>query len=66
MSIELTVYRLDLFVCSDMSVHYVSVEEEESLSLVQEALELRKRRQALSYQEPKPDLLLIQPINCFS
>ena len=52
--------------CSDMSIHYVLVEEDESLSIVQEALELRKRRQALSYREPKPDMVLIQPIRCFS
>lgn len=52
--------------CSDVSVHYVAVEEDESLSIVQEALELRKRRQALSYREPKPDLLLVQPLCCFS
>ncbi|CAL8249872.1 unnamed protein product, partial [Boreogadus saida] len=57
---------MQMFTKCDMSVHYVSVEEEESLSLVQEALELRKRRQALSHREPKPDLLLVQPINCFS
>ncbi|XP_059920768.1 calcineurin-binding protein cabin-1 [Gadus macrocephalus] len=57
---------MQMFTKCDMSVHYVSVEEEESLSLVQEALELRKRRQALSHREPQPDLLLVQPINCFS
>ncbi|CAL8347299.1 unnamed protein product [Lota lota] len=57
---------MQMFMKCDMSIHYVSVEEEESLSLVQEALELRRRRQALSYREPKPDLVLIQPIHCFS
>lgn len=49
-----------------MSVHYVEVEEEERKSIVQEALEIRKRRQALSHSEPKPDLVLIQPIRSLS
>ena len=52
--------------CSDMSIHYVEVEEEERKSIVEEALEIRKRRQALSHCEPKPDLVLIQPIRCLS
>uniref|UniRef100_A0A3Q3K1P6 Calcineurin-binding protein cabin-1 n=1 Tax=Monopterus albus TaxID=43700 RepID=A0A3Q3K1P6_MONAL len=52
--------------CLDMSVHYVEVEEEERKSIVEEALEIRKRRQALSHSEPKPDLVLIQPIHCLS
>lgn len=53
-------------VCSDMSIHYVEVEREERDSIVEEALEMRKRRQALSHCEPKPDLVLIQPIRCLS
>lgn len=53
-------------VCSDMSIHYVEVDEEERKSIVEEALEIRKRRQALSHCEPKPDLVLIQPIRCLS
>lgn len=52
--------------CSDMSIHYVEVEKEERESIVEEALELRKRRQALSNSEPKPDLVLTQPIRCLS
>lgn len=55
-----------LIICSDMSIHYVEVEEEERKSIVEEALEIRRRRQALSHCEPKPDLVLIQPIRCLS
>lgn len=53
-------------IVSDMSIHYVEVETEECKSIVEEALDLRKRRQALSHCEPKPDLVLIQPIRCLS
>lgn len=49
-----------------MSVHYVEVEEEERKLIVEEVLDLRKRRQALSYREPNPDLVLYQPIRCLS
>lgn len=51
---------------SDMSIHYVEVEEEERRSVVEEALEIKRRRQALSQCEPKPDLVLIEPIRCLS
>lgn len=51
---------------SDISIHYVEVEEEERKSIMEEALEIRRRRQALSLSEPKPDLVLIQPIHSFS
>ncbi|XP_061622399.1 calcineurin-binding protein cabin-1 isoform X2 [Phyllopteryx taeniolatus] len=57
---------MEMFKRCDMSVHYVEVEEEECKSIVEEALDLRKRRQALSYTEPTPDLLLIKPIRCLS
>uniref|UniRef100_A0A673YLN3 Calcineurin binding protein 1 n=1 Tax=Salmo trutta TaxID=8032 RepID=A0A673YLN3_SALTR len=50
----------------DMSIHYVEVDEEETQAIVEEAMDLRRRRQALSAREPKPDLVLIQPIRCFS
>lgn len=49
-----------------MSVHYVEVEKEEREAIVEEALDMRKRRQALSRPEPQPDLVLIQPIRCLS
>lgn len=51
---------------SNTSIHHVEVEEEEHRSIVQEALEMRRRRQALSHCAPKPDLVLIQPIHCLS
>lgn len=53
-------------ICSDMSIHYVEVEEEERRSFVEEALEIRRRRQALSHCEPQPDLVLTEPIRCLS
>lgn len=49
-----------------MSIHYVEVEREERDSIVEEALEMRRRRQALSRCEPKPDLVLVQPIRCLT
>uniref|UniRef100_A0A3Q3KUK7 Calcineurin-binding protein cabin-1 n=1 Tax=Mastacembelus armatus TaxID=205130 RepID=A0A3Q3KUK7_9TELE len=57
---------MQMFMKCDMSIHYVEVEEEERKVIVEEALEIRKRRQALSHCEPKPDLVLIQPICCLS
>eukprot|EP00064_Thunnus_orientalis_P009324 superscaffoldBa00001176_g9347 len=57
---------MQMFMKCDMSIHYVEVEEEERKCIVEEALDLRKRRQALSYREPKPDLVLTQPIRCLS
>ncbi|KAM8886417.1 calcineurin-binding protein cabin-1 isoform 3-T3 [Spinachia spinachia] len=57
---------MQIFIKCDMSIHYVEVEMEERKSIVDEALDLRKRRQALSHSEPKPDLLLVQPIRCLS
>ncbi|XP_077377463.1 calcineurin-binding protein cabin-1 isoform X2 [Festucalex cinctus] len=57
---------MHMFKRCDMSVHYVEVEEEERKSIVEEALDLRKRRRALSYAEPTPDLVLMKPIRCLS
>ncbi|XP_040011271.1 calcineurin-binding protein cabin-1 isoform X2 [Xiphias gladius] len=57
---------MQMFMKCDMSIHYVEVDEEERKSIVEEALEIRKRRQALSQCEPKPDLVLIQPIRRLS
>ncbi|XP_077571354.1 calcineurin-binding protein cabin-1 isoform X2 [Stigmatopora nigra] len=57
---------MQMFKKCDMSIHYVEVEEEEHKSILEEALDLRKRRQALSYTEPTPDLILSQPIRCLS
>ncbi|KAL4660425.1 calcineurin-binding protein cabin-1 isoform X2 [Arapaima gigas] len=55
-----------MFLKCDMSVHSVNVDEEEANAIVQEGLELRRRRQALSTKEPKPDLTLVQPISYFT
>uniref|UniRef100_A0A8C7Z1G6 Calcineurin binding protein 1 n=1 Tax=Oryzias sinensis TaxID=183150 RepID=A0A8C7Z1G6_9TELE len=55
-----------MFMKCNTSIHHVEVEEEEHRSIVQEALEMRRRRQALSHCAPKPDLVLIQPIHCLS
>uniref|UniRef100_I3JYD6 Calcineurin-binding protein cabin-1 n=1 Tax=Oreochromis niloticus TaxID=8128 RepID=I3JYD6_ORENI len=57
---------MQMFMKCDISIHYVEVEEEERKSIMEEALEIRRRRQALSLSEPKPDLVLIQPIHSFS
>uniref|UniRef100_A0A671WXN1 Calcineurin-binding protein cabin-1 n=1 Tax=Sparus aurata TaxID=8175 RepID=A0A671WXN1_SPAAU len=57
---------MQMFLKCDMSIHYVEVEKEERDSIVEEALDMRKRRQALSHREETPDLVLIQPIRCLS
>ncbi|KAM8866749.1 calcineurin-binding protein cabin-1 isoform 1-T1 [Synchiropus picturatus] len=57
---------MKMFMKCNMSIHYVEVEEDERKSIVEEALDLRRRRQALSRCEPKPDLSLIQPIQSLS
>lgn len=45
-----------------MSIHYVEVEQEERDSILEEARELRRRRQMLSRCDPQPDLVLTQPL----
>uniref|UniRef100_A0A673C952 Calcineurin-binding protein cabin-1 n=1 Tax=Sphaeramia orbicularis TaxID=375764 RepID=A0A673C952_9TELE len=40
---------MQMFMRCDMSIHYVEVEEEERKTIVEEAMEIRRRRQALSY-----------------
>ena len=47
---------------SDMSIHEVSVSAAEAQAIVDEALGLRMRRQALTVREKEPDLKLLQPI----
>ncbi|XP_074525679.1 calcineurin-binding protein cabin-1 isoform X2 [Halichoeres trimaculatus] len=54
---------MQMFTKCDMSIHYVDVEKEEWDSVVEEAMDIRRRRQALSQCEPKPDLVLTQPIS---
>ncbi|RXM93244.1 Calcineurin-binding protein cabin-1 [Acipenser ruthenus] len=55
-----------LFMTCDMSVHAVEVDEGEAAAVLQEALDLRRRRQALDTREPQPDLKLVQPIACYT
>uniref|UniRef100_A0A8C6MCT5 Calcineurin-binding protein cabin-1 n=1 Tax=Nothobranchius furzeri TaxID=105023 RepID=A0A8C6MCT5_NOTFU len=57
---------MQMFVKCNVSVHYVEVEEEERRAIVEEALEIRRRRQTLSLCKPKPDLILVQPIRSLS
>lgn len=47
---------------SDMSIHDVSVSAAETQAIIDEALGLRKKRQALTVREKEPDLKLVQPI----
>lgn len=49
-----------------MSIHNVNVSAAETGRIIDEALELRKKRQALLVQEREPDLKLIQPIPFFT
>uniref|UniRef100_A0A8C2Y9N5 Calcineurin-binding protein cabin-1 n=1 Tax=Coturnix japonica TaxID=93934 RepID=A0A8C2Y9N5_COTJA len=53
---------LRMFLKCDMSIHNVNVSAAETGRIIDEALELRKKRQALLVQEKEPDLKLIQPI----
>ncbi|MGH0151442.1 UNVERIFIED_CONTAM: hypothetical protein FKN15_024092 [Acipenser sinensis] len=55
-----------MFMTCDMSVHAVEVDEGEAAAVLQEALDLRRRRQALDTREPQPDLRLVQPIACYT
>ncbi|XP_034497898.1 calcineurin-binding protein cabin-1 isoform X2 [Ailuropoda melanoleuca] len=49
-----------------MSIHDVSVSAAETQAIVEEALGLRKKRQALTMREKEPDLKLVQPIPFFT
>lgn len=49
-----------------MSIHEVSVSAAESQAIMDEALGLRRRRQALTTHEKEPDLKLVQPIPFFT
>ncbi|XP_053443028.1 calcineurin-binding protein cabin-1 isoform X1 [Nycticebus coucang] len=57
---------LRMFLRCDMSIHDVSVSAAEAQAIVDEALELRKKRQALIVREKDPDLKLVQPIPFFT
>lgn len=49
-----------------MSIHEVSVSTAEMQAIIDEALGLRKKRQALIVREKEPDLKLVQPIPFFT
>ncbi|XP_023576691.1 calcineurin-binding protein cabin-1 isoform X2 [Octodon degus] len=57
---------LRMFLKCDMSIHDVSVSAAETQAIVDEALGLRKKRQALLVREKEPDLKLVQPIPFFT
>ncbi|KAM4708678.1 calcineurin-binding protein cabin-1 [Discoglossus pictus] len=55
-----------MFLKCDMSIHEVDVSEEEANKIIEEALELRTKRQALNVRKQEPDLKLVQPIPFFT
>ncbi|KYO31630.1 calcineurin-binding protein cabin-1 isoform E [Alligator mississippiensis] len=57
---------LRMFLKCDMSIHEVNVSAAETRTIIDEALELRKKRQALMVREREPDLKLVQPIPFFT
>lgn len=50
----------------DMTMHCSEADEEEAHSIVEEALELRRQRQAKLAQPPLQDLQLVEPIKRFT
>ncbi|XP_067251580.1 calcineurin-binding protein cabin-1 isoform X3 [Chanodichthys erythropterus] len=57
---------MKMFSKLDVSVQYVDVDEDEAHSIVEEALELRRQRQAKLTRHPVADLQLVQPIKYFT
>ncbi|XP_041575356.2 calcineurin-binding protein cabin-1 isoform X4 [Taeniopygia guttata] len=57
---------LRMFLKCDMSIHNVNVSAAETGKIINEALELRKKRQALLVRDREPDLRLVQPIPFFT
>ncbi|XP_072355223.1 calcineurin-binding protein cabin-1 isoform X3 [Scyliorhinus torazame] len=55
-----------MFLKCDMSIHALDVDPAEAKAVIDEALELRRKRQALAIQEEEPDLQLTQPISHFT
>ncbi|XP_077317696.1 calcineurin-binding protein cabin-1 isoform X2 [Lithobates pipiens] len=55
-----------MFMKCDISIHDVDVGEEEANRIVEEALDLRRKRQALNVKKQEPDLKLVQPISFFT
>ncbi|XP_030622423.1 calcineurin-binding protein cabin-1 [Chanos chanos] len=57
---------MKMFSKLDMTMNYGDVEDGEAHSIVEEALELRRQRQACLAVHPRPDLQLVQPIKYFT
>uniref|UniRef100_A0A452HDG2 Calcineurin-binding protein cabin-1 n=1 Tax=Gopherus agassizii TaxID=38772 RepID=A0A452HDG2_9SAUR len=57
---------LRMFLKCDMSIHDVNVSAAETRAIIDEALELRRKRQALMVREREPDLKLVQPVPFFT
>ncbi|XP_047656377.1 calcineurin-binding protein cabin-1 isoform X2 [Tachysurus fulvidraco] len=57
---------MKLFLKLDMSMHFNDTDEEEAHSIVEEALELRRQRQAKLAPPPLQDLQLVEPIKRFT
>uniref|UniRef100_G3T6I4 Calcineurin-binding protein cabin-1 n=1 Tax=Loxodonta africana TaxID=9785 RepID=G3T6I4_LOXAF len=57
---------LRMFLRCDMSIHDATVNADEAQAIMDEALGLRRRRQALTVREKAPDLKLVQPIPFFT
>ncbi|XP_045145500.1 calcineurin-binding protein cabin-1 [Echinops telfairi] len=57
---------LRMFLRCDMSIHDASVSPAETQAILDEALGLRRKRQALTVREQVPDLQLVQPIPFFT
>ncbi|KAG8455870.1 hypothetical protein GDO86_001891 [Hymenochirus boettgeri] len=55
-----------MFLKCDMSIHEVDVNEEEAKNIVEEAMDLRRKKQALTIRKSEPDLQLVQPIYYFA
>lgn len=49
-----------------MSIHALDVDPAEARAVIEEALELRRNKQALAVQDEEPDLQLAQPISQFT
>ncbi|XP_078277456.1 calcineurin-binding protein cabin-1 isoform X2 [Rhinoraja longicauda] len=55
-----------MFLKCDMSIHALDVDPAEASAVIEEALELRRNKQALAVQDEEPDLQLAQPISQFT
>uniref|UniRef100_A0A8C5LJ11 Calcineurin-binding protein cabin-1 n=1 Tax=Leptobrachium leishanense TaxID=445787 RepID=A0A8C5LJ11_9ANUR len=55
-----------MFLKCDMSIHEVDVSDDETTNIVEEVLDLRRKRQALNVRKEEPDLKLVQPLQCLT